>query len=358
MRKTAFSTRQLARSLAGLACAVLLAAPASAASTLEVTGTTAHCGNFGLAVSMDGSSAAWVETDHPSADVRYVVRFYMKLDYATPASTLHVFSAFKGADGVDLTTPVIIVTLDAAKNLGLQYRTNAGLQTAGGTHAMGAGWHAIEIDWQTGAGTGYVTTMIDNVVDAGLGASSLSNDTATVDFARWGAVGGTLTGTGFLMLDDFVSQRTSPIGLVPDCGTNNALSPENMKFYPVTPCRAYYTGWPGNTAGVGGVERVIDIRDNRIENQNCGALIPADAKALAINFTAASPTSNGNFKVYPNGIGAPTATTMNFLQNVNRANNALVMVGAGVTLKVLPFTTTPSAQVGYIIDIAGYFKKP
>jgi hypothetical protein len=279
-----------------------------------------------------------------------VVRFYMKLDSATPASELEILTVYKGADGVDTTTPVLVVLLDASKNLKVKYRTNAGLQVPAATHAMGTGWHAVELDWTTAAGTGSLTTKVDNVQDGTLSFSSLTNDTATVDFARWGAVGGALAGTGYLMLDDFVSQRTGPIGLTTGCTPNESLTPEPKGFVPVTPCRAYDSR--STTPLTSGVSR--DVALSGVAAGDCN--IPSNAKSLSMNIAVTGATHNGNLKIYPTGGPVPGASAINFPATISRANNGMIMVGTGGQLTILPSLADPSGQVHCIIDINGYFK--
>ena len=88
----------------------------------------------------------------------------------------------------------------------------------------------------------------------------------------------------------------------------------------------------------------------------CG--VPADARAVAVNVTAVNPTDLGNFRLFPTGQAVPNASTLNFVAGANRANNAVVTLGAGGEVSVrcdMPPGSTGSTHV--VLDVFGYFKR-
>ncbi|MCB9641439.1 MAG: N-acetylmuramoyl-L-alanine amidase [Myxococcales bacterium] len=80
--------------------------------------------------------------------------------------------------------------------------------------------------------------------------------------------------------------------------------------------------------------------------------IPATAKALAINVTAAGPSKDGFITVYTDGSPRPNTSTLNYQQGISRANNALVQPSSNG--KICIYTT---ASTHIILDITGYWEK-
>src|SRR5262249_48826209 len=88
------------------------------------------------------------------------------------------------------------------------------------------GYRSIELDWETGNGTGKVDIYVDGFLcdgtdkassGSGAGAcasiASLSNSAQRINYVRWGAPANvSVTSTGFGSMDDFVSQRSGYIG--------------------------------------------------------------------------------------------------------------------------------------------------
>ena len=85
---------------------------------------------------------------------------------------------------------------------------------------------------------------------------------------------------------------------------------------------------------------------------HCG--VPADAVAVAFNFTITQPTDAGDLRVFPGGGGLPLVSTLNWRPGQTRANNAVVGLGPSGDVTVHPDQAT--GTVHFIIDINGYFR--
>jgi CSLREA domain-containing protein len=132
-----------------------------------------------------------------------------------------------------------------------------------------------------------------------------------------------------------------------------AVSTTAVRFYTTTPCRAVDTrGAEGPTGGpaLGANEsRFFPIAGL------CG--VPGDARAVALNVTVVNQTDMGNLRLYPAGAAAPDASTINFVPDMTRANNAVLAMGVGGTVAVrcdMPAGSTGTLNL--VIDVFGYFK--
>jgi hypothetical protein len=95
-----------------------------------------------------------------------------------------------------------------------------------------------------------------------------------------------------------------------------------------------------------GENRLIDCTQN-------ASGVPAAARAILLNLTAAGPTGKGNLAVYPDGTAPPSASTINYSAGVNIANSTIVACGPGAKIRV---ACGGSSGVDFIIDISGYFR--
>jgi len=128
-------------------------------------------------------------------------------------------------------------------------------------------------------------------------------------------------------------------------------APTGSGLYVFTPCRLIDTRNPAGPAGgprlEAGQTRTVAARGN------CG--IPTDATAIAVNVTVPAPAAGGYLTTFPGPAGAarPFASTLNFMQGLTRANNAIITLGADGSLNV--YNGSP-APIDFIIDVNGYFK--
>ena len=124
-----------------------------------------------------------------------------------------------------------------------------------------------------------------------------------------------------------------------------------LDFYTLTPCRLLDTrlaaGPYGGPAVAAGGERVVAAA------LQCG--IPASAKAVSLNVTAAAPAAAGNLRFFPGDGVAPNASTLNFSAGRTRANNAIVMLASSGS-GTLAVRNSSVASVDVVIDVNGYFE--
>jgi len=120
-------------------------------------------------------------------------------------------------------------------------------------------------------------------------------------------------------------------------------------FYTVSPCRVLDSrdvyGWWWGMPLAAGEERLAPI------GGTCG--IPATAQAVSLNVTAVGATANGHVRIYPYGTARPQTSTVNFTVGQTRANNAIVLLGAG---DITVFSGQQTGTVHVVIDVNGYFE--
>ena len=136
-------------------------------------------------------------------------------------------------------------------------------------------------------------------------------------------------------------------------GTVYRIVPGPTRFHTLPPCRVADTrnapgpsGGPALAANTSRSFPTIGI---------CG--IPATARAVAINVTVTQTGDVGNLRVHPFGEALPTASTINFVANQTRANNAIVGLGLAGRLAVrcdMPPGST--ATTHFLFDVTGYFQ--
>jgi RHS repeat-associated protein len=83
----------------------------------------------------------------------------------------------------------------------------------------------------------------------------------------------------------------------------------------------------------------------------CG--IPSNAHAVSINVTAVTPSADGSMTGYPAGEAQPDTSVISFQPGANRANNAILKVGAGGQLAF--FLDQPSGSTHLVVDVNGFF---
>jgi hypothetical protein len=123
-----------------------------------------------------------------------------------------------------------------------------------------------------------------------------------------------------------------------------------LAFFTLQQCRVVDTRQAAGPYGApplaAGQVRVFGITGR------CG--VPAEAVAIAVNATVDSPGALGHLSLFPAGISAPLASTLNFGAAKTRASNAISLLSGGV-LAVSCVMTNPLAATDFILDISGYF---
>jgi len=181
---------------------------------LSVSSSAALVGANGLAALIDNRTAMYLRDDTPLNETRYRARFYFDPNSLTMGQgNTHRILAARNAN-----TDVIRVELRFA---GGTYQIRAGLRTDGGSYvfttwyAISDAPHVIEFDWQaatdSGANNGYLSLWLDNVLNQT--HNGIDNDTLRIEEVRLGPLSNIDSATsGTEFFDDFVSQRTNPIG--------------------------------------------------------------------------------------------------------------------------------------------------
>ncbi len=121
-------------------------------------------------------------------------------------------------------------------------------------------------------------------------------------------------------------------------------APPQGSFFTIAPCRLIDTRGANGPALVPGATRTFAATGT------CS--IPVGAKALAVNITAIDPTAAGHIVVYSSTF--PETATLTYSPGQVRANNAIVDLDVGGSLKVL--AVQPSGDLHLTVDVSGYFQ--
>jgi hypothetical protein len=149
--------------------------------------------------------------------------------------------------------------------------------------------------------------------------------------------------------DDILGRPRS----APDMGAFEVIVPTATRYFTLPPCRVADTRNPPGPFG--GPPLPANSTRTFTASGRCG--IPATALAVAINVTVTGETDLGNLRVYPADASLPTASTINFVVNKPRANNAIVLLGTGGAVSVrcdMPAGST--GRTHFLFDVYGYFQ--
>ena len=161
------------------------------------------------------------------------------------------------------------------------------------------------------------------------------------------------------LLPDLQGEGDETFSLLLFFPTNAALADESgvatildddapLGFHAVAPCRLLDTRQAG-PALAAGAARTFDVAGR------CG--IPAGAKAVALTLTAVAPTDAGHLELYPAGMPAPNASTVNFARGRTRAGNAIARMGGGGKLTLgCAMAPGSTGATHVVVDVYGYFQ--
>lgn len=139
---------------------------------------------------------------------------------------------------------------------------------------------------------------------------------------------------------------TSWVGCVAPYGLKTVIvTPVTGAFFALTPCREIDTR-TASTPALGPTE----TRLFGLVGGVCG--IPAEAKAIALNVTAVTPTDTGNLTLFPGDQGVPSTSALSFRTAQTRANNGIIKVGLDGSLGI---ANKSAGTVHVIVDVMGYF---
>ena len=133
---------------------------------------------------------------------------------------------------------------------------------------------------------------------------------------------------------------------------------DDGQFFPLNPCRIFDTRVSGSmiTADTSESFYVWEHAAGDILSQggtgDCG--VPATAKAVVINLTAAQSVDKGHFRIYPYNGTLPTASILNFNVSVNMANATVAPICQPACLfDISIYSFVNSHAIG---DVMGYFE--
>jgi hypothetical protein len=118
-------------------------------------------------------------------------------------------------------------------------------------------------------------------------------------------------------------------------------------FFTVPPCRVLDTR--GGTPLTSAATTLVQVAGK------CG--VPADAKAVSVNWTIVQPQGQGFLTVYPGDGHVPSTSTLNFGPGQVRANNAVALLagdGSGTVHALATFSGGGTTDL--LLDVNGYFK--
>jgi hypothetical protein len=148
-------------------------------------------------------------------------------------------------------------------------------------------------------------------------------------------------------LRDEAGSRHSALPASPEA---TAAAASALPFFTLAPCRLADTRYGAGFSGPFGPPSIpgSTLRSFPITGQ-CG--IPANAQAVSFNFTVTNTLGPGFLVVYPQGSAVPNVSTLNYVGYQTVANAAVVPLGAGGGLSVIPGVS----GTDLIIDVNGYY---
>jgi hypothetical protein len=158
---------------------------------------------------------------------------------------------------------------------------------------------------------------------------------------------------GFALGGQAIPNWSAPARWTPPKGTGvHTMSDitQAALFIGVTPCRVGDTRGNGFTGAYGPPSLAANATRTFVIGGQCG--IPAFASAVSFNFGALNVGGGGDLRVFPDGGGVPTVSTLNYNGNTpNIANAAVVPLGTtnGITVQA------DAVSIDLIIDVNGYY---
>jgi CSLREA domain-containing protein len=178
----------------------------------------------------------------------------------------------------------------------------------------------------------------------GEGQTYLGHATATTDGSGNASFTAVLPGVSVSPQARLTATATDPNG---DTSEFSACISLQAQYHTVTPCRLADTRKVADAPALSpGPDRTFVIGGK--------CFIPADAQAVAFNFTITQPTAAGDLRIFPGGFPLQFVSTMNYGGGQTRANNAVVALGPGGVITV--HVDQASGIVHFIIDVSGYFR--
>jgi hypothetical protein len=122
-------------------------------------------------------------------------------------------------------------------------------------------------------------------------------------------------------------------------------------FFTVEPCRLVDTRDPAGPWG--GPALAAEGARTFTLGGRCG--VPTTARAVVLNVTVTNAQKEGHLRLYPgDASAAPLVSSLNYVPDVTRANNAVVGLGPGGTLTIGCYQ--PEGSVDVIVDVSGFVR--
>lgn len=119
-----------------------------------------------------------------------------------------------------------------------------------------------------------------------------------------------------------------------------------LDFHTVSPCRLVDTRQGQEPDLAAGTTRTFAAAGV------CG--VPPTARAIAVNVTVVGAPASGHLRFWPDGTAMPATSVINFTAGQDRANNAVMSLGASGGFSARGFF--PSGSVRLIVDVAGWYE--
>ncbi len=153
---------------------------------------------------------AYLQDTSPDGHRSYRAKFELRLDDLSMSAgdAIEIFNGYSSNGNVQFKLTLGYDAGSMRKQLAVSARKDDGsfLTTPAGEELpLETGWNKIEVDWQTGAGTGSLEVELNDSAVANL--STIDNDSQQLDEVRLGNAGGaTTTTSGSMDFDDFLSR--------------------------------------------------------------------------------------------------------------------------------------------------------
>lgn len=200
-----------------VASVCFVVAPASADNSIDVNGSAAMEGSFGLEATSDGSATnAFVRDDSPNSETTYRMSFMFDPNSMSMIVGGRHFIAASTTDSTNGNRSCVEVLLRRTAE-GYDIRVFTSPTASSGRkktppQALSDEPHLIEIQWQVSSGPGIEDGVIQSRIDGGpwVGRSDIRSYTQTVKNAKLGFLASSVDAStiGSHYYDDFQSFRT------------------------------------------------------------------------------------------------------------------------------------------------------
>ena len=159
---------------------------------------------------------------------------------------------------------------------------------------------------------------------------------------------------------NFQAGQTVPNRVIVQVGSGVSIYNFTGSTDVVVDLDGYYGGGASSFTGLSPT-RILDTRSSgahlgqggvlTLQGTGGAAQVPAGAKAVVLNVTAANTFGSSFLTLYPNGTGRPIASDLNWTSGQVVPNLVIASVGAGGSIEVFNF----QGSTDVIVDVLGYY---